>query len=161
MPWWVHDGNAVIELRPELGGGRGEGEPMSERELELLLSRIANDAWGRSTLRSVYFDLIAFGQGGSVSDDLVLAEVLDAAARGTLRGYRTEAPRTVTGGGGGAGAALADLAEATALSSLAATPAAPPLPAAVRHQIDILARASEQGAAFCEECECADEGASV
>ncbi|MBX7084447.1 MAG: hypothetical protein K1X88_34895 [Nannocystaceae bacterium] len=160
MPWLVHDGDAVIELRPEIGGGRGEGEPMSERALELLLSRIATDAWGRSTLRSVYFDLIAFGQGGSVSDDLVLAEVLDAAARGTLRGYRSEAPRTVTGAGGGAGAALSDLVEGTALAELASTPAPAPLPAAVRHQIDILARASQQGAPFCEECECADDGAA-
>lgn len=131
----------------------GDGGPVVGDGAVEIIGRLARDPRHLSTLRAIYLELNP--TSGTVSDFIVVPRLFDAVHMGRLRVYRRPT-RTVRSEPIEPGE-LADLEPATELATLAAAPEpAPtvPLTPAIEHQIAILQRAAESGAALCEECEC-------
>lgn len=154
MRWWLHDGDTVIEIATDQRPPDGDVRALSDRELEAVLSRTAGDLWGMSTLRRMYVEAIARGGSASVSDLVVVGELIEA-AHGHLHAWASQVERVRRDRPDRS--APAPLAELVELASMRAAPpepvVVPPSPA-ILHQVEILQRAAAAGVPFCEECEC-------
>jgi hypothetical protein len=84
MRWWVHDAETVVEIATDARAPEGDARQLSERELESVLGRVAGDLWGISTLRRIYVDVVSRGGSASISDFVVLGELIEAAHLGRL-----------------------------------------------------------------------------
>ncbi len=157
MRWWLHDGDVIVEVATELRPPEGDVRRLTERELEGVLNRVGADLWAMSTLRRIYVDAFAMGGSASISDLVILGELIDAAHTGRLVAWASEPVRVRA-------EAQPQQREPAALADLVDLPrtTAPQEPAvvapseAILHQVEILQRASAAGAPFCEECECGE-----
>lgn len=152
MRWWVHDGDTVVEIATDSRPPEGDARRLEDRELESVLMRVANDLWGISTLRRIYVDAVARGGSASVSDFVVVGEVIEAALGGRFVAWASEPVRERLEAKPQTREAT-PLADLTDLVSHAVAPA-PATSPAILSQIAILTRASAAGVPFCEECEC-------
>lgn len=155
MPWWLHDGQTIVELTVDGRPTDPDTTELSDRELAQVLSRAAADVWGISTLRRAYAEGFARGAGGSLHDDFVIAELASAVAGGRLRGWATTPTARAAPNPAAVSTPLADT-EITDLASLAGEPVPAPVDPSVAHQVAILRAASAAGTSFCEECECTE-----
>lgn len=155
MRWWVHDGDIVVEIATDSRPPEGDARRLEDRELESVITRVANDLWGISTLRRIYVESVARGGSASVSDFVVVGELIEAALGGRFVAWASEPVRERLEAKPQSHAAtpLADLVD---LASVEPPPPAPATSAAIRSQVAILVRASAAGVPFCEECECDD-----
>jgi len=157
MRWWLHDADVIVEIATDRQAPEGEARRLSERELEGVIGRVGADLWAMSTLRRIYVDAFSMGGSASISDLVIIGELIDAAHGGRLVAWASEPVRVRA-------EVQAQPHEAAALADLVdlARPAAPiepevvPTSAAILHQVEILQRASASGAPFCEECECGE-----
>ncbi|MBK8239854.1 MAG: hypothetical protein IPK74_30390 [Deltaproteobacteria bacterium] len=157
MPWWLHDGQTIVELSVDGRPSDPDTTELSDRELEQVVARAAADVWGIATLRRTYAEAFARGAGGSLHDDFVIAELAAAIVGGRLRGWASAPTARAAPNPAAVATALADT-ELTDLASLASEPPASPAPVdpSVAHQVEILRAASAAGTSFCEECECTE-----